>query len=599
MLLINSYKKILVYCLGFLTLISAILSLQALYSSRQHNTHTLGATAIQFLPQLLPGERLQYVLPASVRRIEELVLFVDSNSYQASLDTPLIVSVGVRAANSLSREVRLGEWDLAYHEFTAAAPEPTALVFSRLNYRVSHEEPIVLDIRVPDYAENGLLFLGSTAFDAQRVAGFTDESITLKPVLAGLQLGVQTRYTKSSRFNDIAVVAAVLFLLATWVACSTGAFERPSTVIPKRNFWPVFLALIAFLIPLAELAWQMRLDGYWNYFWPDNYVGIAYQIDRWWGGETSWTQFTNWLAADRNGQAWVYPLYVAAIYQLGVAWLDAFTSANLLLTFVMLFCWWRLLRIYVVDVFLVLTTFLLIACHHLHLQSMLTPITDIAGAAVIAIFYLVLHYLICERKTSYGQKFLAVSSVAICIAVGIQTRIALLPLVLVPAGLAILLMCRERKIGEQHMMLLSTSVLASLIVAACYYVLNLTSTVFAAATTATDVSFSGLFSYMEFGLFSVTNLGVPLLISMIYWRRVMASPIVLAVGVFSCAYLAMLLLAQIVTLERYWVPLIGPAVFAMAVCLSRRPNQQQIPGLSLIPLVLLVGELWYFQYSGY
>ena len=79
----------------------------------------------------------------------------------------------------------------------------------------------------------------------------------------------------------------------------------------------------------------------------------------------------------------------------------------------------------------------------------------------------------------------------------------------------------------------------------------------------------------------------------------MASPIVLAVGVFSCAYLAMLLLAQIVTWERYWVPLIGPAVFAMAVCLSRRPNQQQIPGLSLIPVVLLVGELWYFQYSGY
>jgi hypothetical protein len=31
-------------------LTSVLLSLETLYSSRQHNTHTLGATEIQFLP---------------------------------------------------------------------------------------------------------------------------------------------------------------------------------------------------------------------------------------------------------------------------------------------------------------------------------------------------------------------------------------------------------------------------------------------------------------------------------------------------------------------------------------------------------------------
>ncbi|MBT5559273.1 MAG: hypothetical protein HOJ88_05210 [Proteobacteria bacterium] len=579
-------------------MISAILSLQALYSSRQHNTHTLGATAIQFLPQLLPGERLQYVLPASVRRIEELVLFVDSNSYRSALETPLTISLGVGTADPLSRDIRLGEWNLAYREFTAAAPEPTGLVFSRLNYRVSSDDPIVLDIHISNHAENSLLLLGSTSFDAQRMARFTDESILKKPGLAGMQLGVQTRYTKLSRFNDIAVVAVVLFFLAIWLARNAGMFETLSTAIPKRNSWPVFLALFAFLIPLAELAWQTRLDEYWNYFWPDNYVGIAYQIDKWWGGETSWNQFTKWLAADRNGQAWVYPLVVATLYQLGIAWLDAFTSANLLLTFVMLFCWWRLLRIYVVNMYLVLAAFLLIACHHLHLQSMLTPITDIAGAAVVAVFYLALHYLFDDGKTDIWRRILAVISVALCIAVGIQTRIALLPLVFVPAGLAILLICRERKMGEQQVMLFSTSVLALLIVITCYYALNLTRTLLAAATTATDISFSGLFSYLEFGLFSVLNLGVPLLVCVICWRRARVEPMVLAVGVFAFAYLAMLMLAQIVTWERYWVPLIGPAVFAMSICLTKRPDQRQIPRLSLIPIALLTAELWYFQFSG-
>ncbi|MDG2089375.1 MAG: hypothetical protein P8J68_11620 [Arenicellaceae bacterium] len=578
---------------------SALLSLQALYSSRQHNTHTLGATAIQFLPQLRPGERVQYVLPASVRRIEELALFVDSNSYQSALEMPLNISIGVGTVDPLSRDVRLGEWDLAYREFVATAPEPTALVFSRLNYRVSGDDPIVLDIYIPNYAKNGLLLLGSTAFDAQRNAGFTDESIIQKPGLAGMQLGVQTRYTKSSRFNDITVVAAVLFLLATWLASNTGMFEVSSRAIPKRKSWPVFLALVAFLIPLAELAWQKRLDEYWNYFWPDNYVGIAYQIDRWWGGATSWDQFIKWLAADRNGQAWVYPFFVAALYQIDIAWLNAFTSANLLLTFIMLVCWWRLLRIYVVDMYLVLAAFLLIACHHLHLQSMLTPITDIAGAAVVAVFYLALHYLIGDGKFEYWRRSLSVVVVAICITVGIQTRIALLPLASVPAGLAVLLMCRERKISEQQVMLFSTSVLASLMVITCYYALNLTGTLFVAASTATDVSFSGLFSYLEFGLFSALNLGVPLLVCVICWWRASAEPMVLAVGIFSFAYLVMLMLAQIVSWERYWVPLIGPAVFAMAVCLARRPSQQQTSGLSLIPITLLIAELWYFQFSGY
>jgi hypothetical protein len=170
-----------------------------------------------------------------VRRIEELALFVDSNSYQSALETPLNISIGVGTVDPLSRDVRLGEWNLAYREFVATAPEPTALVFSRLNYHVPGDDRIILDIYIPNYAKNGLLLLGSTAFDAQRNAGFTDESIIQKPGLAGMQLGVQTRYTKSSRFNDIAAVAAVLFLLATWLASNTGMFEVSSRAIPKRK----------------------------------------------------------------------------------------------------------------------------------------------------------------------------------------------------------------------------------------------------------------------------------------------------------------------------------------------------------------------------
>ena len=230
------------YFLGFLTLIIAILSLEALYSSRQHSTHTLGATVTQFLPLLEPGEHIGFALPESVRRIEELVLFVDSNSYQTSVGTPLTVSLraqnpGDDSGGSVHREVRLGEWQLGYREFEASAPEPTALEFSRLNYRVQGNAPIVLDIGISGAAHTSLLLLGSTAFDPQRVANFTAESIARKPGLAGMQLAVQTRYTKESRLEDIAVVAGVLMLVAA--AC----FMAKSTT--GLNFFAYVLGTVS------------------------------------------------------------------------------------------------------------------------------------------------------------------------------------------------------------------------------------------------------------------------------------------------------------------------------------------------------------------
>jgi len=48
-----------------------------------------------------------------------------------------------------------------------------------------------------------------------------------------------------------------------------------------------------------------------------------------------------------------------------------------------------------------------------------------------------------------------------------------------------------------------------LMVITCYYALNLTDTLFIAASTAADVSFLGLFSAL--------NLGVPLLVCVICW----------------------------------------------------------------------------------
>ncbi|MBT5031608.1 MAG: hypothetical protein HOM55_04860 [Proteobacteria bacterium] len=560
----------------------------------------MGATVTQFLPLLEPGEHIEFTLPESVRRIEELVLFVDSNSYQTSIGMPLTISLGGQnpgenSTGSVQQEIRLGEWQLGYREFVASTPEPTALEFSRLNYRVQGNAPIVLDIRLSGDARTSLLLLGSTAFDPHRVANFTAESIARKPGLAGMQLAVQTRYTKENRLKDIAVVAGILMLVAAGCFMARGTTESTSSL----TCWALFLAFGAFLLPLAELAWHARLDEYWNYFWPDNYVGIAYQIDRWFGGVTSWSQFTNWLAADRNGQAWLYPLIVALLSQLDMAWLDVFTMANILLAFLMLYCWWKLLRAYITDVRVVFSALLLIACHHLHIQAMLTPMTDIAGATAVAVFFLALHHLLKGDSSEFWRRFLAVGAVAVSIALGLQTRIALLPLVLVPAGLSLVLICRARQLQGQQLALLSASFLGLLLVMACYYALDLSGSLFDAANTATDNSFSGLFSYREFALYSLVNLGLPFLICVFHWRKALEEPIVLAVGLFAVAYLLMLVLGQIVTWERYWVPLMGPAVFAMAVCLAKGGFLRK-PGLAIAMLLLaLMAELTVYQFSGF
>ena len=237
------------------------------------------------------------------------------------------------------------------------------------------------------------------------------------------------------------------------------------------------------------------------------------------------------------------------------------------------------MRAYITDVRLVFSALLLIACHHLHIQAMLTPITDIAGGAAVAVFFFALHQLLKGDSSEFWCRFLAVGFVALGIALGLQTRIALLPLVLVPAGLSVVLFCRARQLHGQQLALVSASLLGLLLVMACYYVLDLSSTLFYAANTATDNSFSGQFSYREFALYSLVNIGLPFLVCVFHWRQVLEEAIVLAVGLFAAAYLLMLVLGQIITWERYWVPLIGPAVFAMVVCLAKGGFSRK-PGLS-------------------
>lgn len=538
--------------LVLLGLVYLAASLAYLHDNRSSTFQSQGITNPVDTIRLGGPVSVEYVMPATVRRIEDLVVFATQASYQSNQGRTLELTI--EGGGPLQRSAVIGRAGPSYTEFAGDRVDPAGLAFDSLNVQRRREsDDLVLRLSMPDAAPGtGLALL---VYD--QVDNGPAPRLAVGPrVRAGKTLGIQSRQGNSSRLWRLVLLGGVLI-----AACMVLLSNRP-VVVP---------ASLAVALPMAwvlsEICWQARLDQYWNFFWPDGYVAFAHQIRSWMAGDTDWAQLREFMSHFRNGSSWFAPLFVAVLARFGSSYLWAFTVFDLVAFSALLLAWVGLFRALhpgarAVDQVLVA---LVVAFHSLHLLTGTTPMTDIGASALSAVFFFFFNRLVEGGGRPWPLALLC----ALLIYLACHTRLAMLPLVLVPAALALLRALAVRPEGAtsaatglvgNHLVAAPTWI-AALALLLTYQGLDLYGTFSTSFAVATDAKFTSAFSAGEFIDHTLDNCLPAVVLALVYRRHLGKHPIFMGVWLFVAGYLAMLALGQIITWERYWTPLAGPGVF--------------------------------------
>jgi hypothetical protein len=568
-----------------LCLLYAVLATGQLMSGRLDNYQTHGIHPAR--TTMLPGGPLhvEYSLPSRIDNIDDVAIFITENSRLGNRGQRM--NLEVHGENSSTRSIILGEANQNYREYGGNSGNPAALVFYHLDIARSEDDSsqILLKFSMPD-ARGGELEL----IAQPRQPDGRDSSLFIGgQELTDMDIGIQVREVNARRLWRLFLIGCILVVLslaAMW----------------NRRFLPLPVLLVGFpmALILAEICWQQRLDLYWNYFWPDGYVELAHQVRLWLNGDSAWNQLSGYLSSYRNGQSWLIPLCIALLSATGISYLLAFTLVNYLAYLVMALAWLGLFRRAFpwasparLSLFLLVILF-----HYLHLLSGGTPMTDIGAAAFVALFFYSFYSLLSRSKQTAGSVVIP----AIVIALACQTRIALLPLVLTPLGVAIAIALTDKYLlppdkglsssSRRYMLIAAPTFISAAILLIFYTLLNLFGTFQLARLVATSEVFQSGFSMNDFLGFTLNVCLAGLVVTAIYWRKVIGNPLLLALWIFTFGYLVMLYLGQIITWERYWIPVAGAATF----CALGTLNLGRYERVYLCCAVILLGAQFYFLF---
>jgi hypothetical protein len=570
------------YALIALCLVYSISAFTQLLSSRLDNLQTLGIHRSDSLSISDGSWQVDYLLPSSIDHLDDIVLFIDESSRVANEGKSL--NLKVYGAESRARSVILGQPNPNFIEFGGGSGDPAGLAFYHLDTSVSETGPPGIRITFQMDESIGFRLTTQPRFSEGRDGALT---INNNPIET-LDIGIQIRELNSRRLWRLVLTGTLLIVLAM-------------ATLWDRRCLPATVLLIGFPLALilAEVCWQYRMDAYWNYYWPDGYTELAHQVRRWVTGESGWTELSGYLSSYRNGQSWLIPTAVGLLASTGASYLLAFTLVNYLAFLVTVLAWVGLMRRASPWTSpLRLSLFVLVLLfHYLHLLSAGTPMTDIGAAAMVALsFYC--YFPLLTRNSAHQFAHIALAGTIIALAC--QTRVALIPLLLMPVVVSICIYLSSllgRVTGQsmvpdfRHLAIVaSPTFVATSILLLFYYLLNLFGTFQLAMQVATSAEFQLGFDKNNFIEFTRNTTIIALLVTAVFWKRFLEMPLLQAIWIFMIGYLAMIYLGQIITWERYWVPIAGGASFAILETLNlARSNRIYLGGA-----VVVLGSQIYF-----
>jgi hypothetical protein len=316
-----------------------------------------------------------------------------------------------------------------------------------------------------------------------------------------------------------------------------------------------WLIMAACCLLVASYGWQFRLWQFWGSFWPDEYPALGHTVARFLRGQITFQGMAKILAESRSGQGFFVPLAIGVVESWGFSLREAYTVVNTALFFLAVAALWRIMRCFrLVDDRAKIAIGLLFFSHVCVIRAVGSLQTDLGGLALTVLFAWTMARALAEEGTGRRVGWLAASGVAGFFAA--ITRVALVPLLLVPVGLFFWSSWFERGRAwrERGMYLVPTAV-GGLLLAGCWTVLGLWASVRAVQAFSALPEFRAGFSWTAFAGASLWGLQVGLPALVYGWRGLFTDRVFTALAGAILGLEALLGFGRIVPWLRYWAPL--------------------------------------------
>jgi len=516
------------------------------------------------LPPLGGQERLQYTFNAPSNSLARLYLFAASTESLRDLrgEKLLVTLISPATGEAIFSEAfEIGSCTTGKHALKLDFP----------SIQLNKGQAVLVKLSMPEtepgqgiqfwHGDTLLRLEDSLEFSGRRIAG---QSLSLQFLPERLPAPFVTT-----------IIALALFALCL-------VFVRPVTNLS----WATFFSLGAITFTLSIYAWESRLWGFWGEYWPDAYVGMARAFRLWLDGTISWETLNAFLSNHRNGQCWLVPFLIAGISKLGLDYQGSFFILNVAFMcggILLLVFWAQKLEVFRKN----LGSPLLIAglcCQLVIIRSAGSLLTDAGGMFFTVLFVVTYARFLDKDEFSPGYAGLA----GLAIALGCQTRIALLPLVCVPWAMAGWRFCF---LSENRLKRALTAgipgIIGLMLLAVSWQTLDLWQTVAVAWEVAAQEEFRQHFSLKGFALSSMLGLQIALLALPFGARLFLKKESHALLVILMAGFGAMLYLGRIIPWSRYWTPVAPLAVFYACMVMSERINSRWIYMTVIIITALL------------
>ena len=346
-----------------------------------------------------------------------------------------------------------------------------------------------------------------------------------------------------------------------------------------------------FLMLLALFYRELRVWWFYGNFWPDHYIQMGIRFYEFAVGQLNGSEMLEWQQGNRNGQAFLTPLFVSFWMILGLSGKYAFAINTLLFCGANLVLFVSLVRkldlwpwLNPLPLLFLFSTNLCV----LRVSSSLQP----DGMALFFLMLFLYAYVSVINEES-GRPFFWTAVTSVAIALGVFCRLALIPLLCVPLAFGLWKWIFDKKCDfRTFAKLAAPGIIAGAIVLSIYGVFGLFESFKMANDFASQAEFLSQFSFKDFSIVVIASIQFGLLAVIGIFNKLRSrDSFVLIVG-SALGLLLLLLLGKIAPWLRYGAPLavLGMLLYlhvvkdwmkhqwqaALAICL--------IASVNLIPL---------------
>lgn len=354
-------------------------------------------------------------------------------------------------------------------------------------------------------------------------------------------------------FPTLLILSGLLLLLIALVKC------------PAWGPGASLLITIGMSAALSVFVWEGGVWRFYGQYWPDSRVFLGHILATGLGADASLGQAWQLVSGHLQGATPVIPMLLALLAQVGLPYVYGFALLSLLFGSATLLVIGRFLRRHTsLEPRQVAIVVAMAGLHFAVLRGFVRPQTGAAGVFFSVLFVSAMVDLAGPSSASAGSWCLGLLSIV----VGLLSRIALLPLLALPATLGAwrLVTGAGRHSRIQVLRPVQLTIVSCAVLALLYQLLGLWDSLAQMRDTAAGSEYTTLIP-TTWATHSAWALQLALPLGLLHWRRVLGSDALLVPTLTACGFLAMLIVFEVIPWYRYWAPVAPAAVIVSGILL--------------------------------